>query len=68
MTNIRQQKSNLAKLMATENITVLHKKIPTAYFDVNNRILACPTFKDDISPALYDLFMGHAVGHALHTP
>lgn len=68
MTNIKQQKSNLAKLMATENITVLHKKIPTAYFDVKNRILACPTFKDDISPELYDLFMGHEVGHALHTP
>ena len=54
--------------MASENITVQHKKIPTAYFDVQNRILACPTFKDDISPELYDLFMGHEVGHALHTP
>lgn len=68
MTNLKQTKSNLAKLMATENITVMHKAIPTAYFDVQNRILACPTFKDDISPELYDLFMGHEVGHALHTP
>ena len=66
--NLKTQKSNLAKLMATENITVQHKKIPTAYFDVKNRILACPTFKDDISSELYDLFMGHEVGHALHTP
>ena len=66
--NLKTQKSNLAKLMASENITVQHKKIPTAYFDVQNRILACPTFKDDISPELYDLFMGHEVGHALHTP
>ena len=68
MTNIKTQKSNLAKLMATENITVIHKKIPTAYFDVKNRILACPTFKDDMSNELYDLFMGHEVGHALYTP
>jgi len=66
--NLKTQKSNLAKLMASENITVQHKKIPTAYFDVQNRILACPTFKDDISSELYDLFMGHEVGHALHTP
>ena len=68
MTNIKQQKSNLAKLMATEDITVIHKKIPTAYFDVKNRILACPTFKDEMSNELYDLFMGHEVGHALYTP
>ena len=68
MTNIKQQKSNLAKLMATENITVIHKKIPTAYFDVKNRILACPTFKEDMSNELYELFMGHEVGHALYTP
>ena len=68
MTDIKTQKSNLAKLMATENITVIHKKIPTAYFDVKNRILACPTFKEDMSNELYDLFMGHEVGHALNTP
>ena len=68
MTNLKENKSNLAKLMATENITVIHKKIPTAYFDVKNRILACPTFKDEMSSELYDLFMGHEVGHALYTP
>ena len=65
---LRTQKDTLAKLMASEDITVVHKKIPTAYFDVKNRILACPIFKDDISPELYDLFMGHEVGHALNTP
>ena len=68
MTNIKENKSNLAKLMATENITVVHKKIPTAYFDVKNRVLACPTFKEEMSSELYDLFMGHEVGHALYTP
>src|SRR6056300_888804 len=65
---LRTQKDTLAKLMATENITVVHKKIPTAYFDVKNRILACPIFKEDMSAELYDLFMGHEVGHALNTP
>jgi hypothetical protein len=64
----RNQKDQLAKLMATENLTIVHRNIPTAYFDIKNRILACPTFKDDISNELYDLFMGHEVGHALHTP
>jgi len=68
MTKITRQKDQLAKLMAAENITVVHKKIPTAYFDVKNRILACPIFKEDISSELYDLFMGHEVGHALNTP
>ena len=61
-------KDVLAKLMATENITVLHKKVPTAYFDVQNRTLVCPILKDDMSSEMYDLFMGHEVGHALHTP
>jgi hypothetical protein len=54
--------------MATENITVLHKKVPTAYFDVKNRTLVCPMLKDDMSSEMYDLFMGHEVGHALKTP
>ena len=54
--------------MATEDLTIVHKKVPTAYFDVKNRVLCCPTFKEDISSELYDLFMGHEVGHALNTP
>jgi hypothetical protein len=54
--------------MAGENLTVVHRKTPTAYFDLKNRLLCCPIFKDDISPELYDLFMGHEVGHALWTP
>ena len=61
-------KDILAKLMATENITVLHKKTPTAYFDVKNRTLVCPMLKDNMSSEMYDLFMGHEVGHALNTP
>ena len=62
------QKDNLAKLLAKENLTIVHRKVPTAYFDLKNRILCCPILKEDISPELYDLFMGHEVSHALNTP
>jgi len=65
---LKNQKDQLARLMATENLTIVHKKVPTAYFDMKNRILCCPIFKDDLSKELYDLFMGHEVGHALNTP
>ena len=61
-------KDILAKLMATENITVIHKRVPTAYFDVKSRTLCCPILKDKMSSQLTDLFMGHEVGHALNTP
>lgn len=65
--DIKQSKSILARLLATENLTVQHKNIPTAYFDVKNRVLALPTWKD-MSTDLYDLLTGHEVGHALYTP
>ena len=69
MLNLGQSnKDTLAKLMATENITVIHKKVPTAYFDVKSRILCIPMLKEDMSQSLNDLFAGHEVGHALYTP
>lgn len=60
-------KSILAKLLATEDLSVVHESIPTAFFDVKNRVLHCPIF-ESMSGELYDLFMGHEVGHALFTP
>ena len=62
-----EQKSQLAKLMATENLTVQHQKIHTAKFDPVNRILYLPIWQD-MSGNLYDLLTGHEVGHALYTP
>ena len=59
-------KSLLAKLMATENITVRHLAVKTAWFDTLHRILTCPIWKD-MDGELYDLLMGHEVGHALWT-
>ena len=67
-TNLVEQKSLLAKLMAAENITVQHKKIPTAAFDVKNRVLYLPILKWKPGSAVYDLFCAHEVGHALWTP
>ena len=60
-------KSILAKLLASENINVEHRKTQTAYFDLKNRTLVCPIWKD-MTSELYDLLMGHEVGHALNTP
>jgi hypothetical protein len=62
-----ETKSQLAKLLATENIRIEHKKLPTAAFDPKNRVLYCPIWKD-MSGYMYDLLMGHEVGHALYTP
>lgn len=60
-------KSRLAQLLATENIRVQHLPTKTAYFDMQNRVLTCPIWKD-MDGDLYDLCMGHEVGHALNTP
>ena len=65
---IIQSKSLLAKLMATENLTVEERNVQTASFDVKNRVLTIPKLDKDISGYLYDLFVGHEVGHALYTP
>jgi len=68
MTIENLQKSNLAKLLATENITVQHRKVDTAYFDVKNRVLCLPIWKEEMPNDVYDLLVGHEVGHALFTP
>jgi hypothetical protein len=65
---ILDAKSNLAKLMATENIIVEQNKASTAHFNLETRTLVIPILKQDLSSDLYDLFIGHEVGHALNTP
>jgi len=63
-----QNQSSLAKLLATENITVTHNKsLSTAYFDVKNRVLGLPVWKDQ-GKVVYDMLVGHEVSHALYTP
>lgn len=68
MMNIANTKSLLAKLLATENLTVQHMNAPTASFDVKNRVLTLPIFADGMSNEVYDLMVSHEVGHALWTP
>lgn len=65
---LKNTKSILAKLLAGENISVQHKRVRTAAFDVKNRVLVLPIYKKDISAHVYDTFVAHEVGHALWTP
>jgi hypothetical protein len=60
-------KERLARLLATENVTVEHRDVPTAAFDIKNRVLILPNWKD-ITKDIYDLLVLHEVGHALWTP
>jgi hypothetical protein len=57
----------LARLLATENISVVHQNIPTAFFDLKTRSLHLPLWSN-ASGALYDMLVGHEVAHALFTP
>jgi hypothetical protein len=60
-------KSQLAKLLATEDLVVEHKKCQTAQFNVQTRVLTLPLW-EKASGTVYDLLVGHEVGHALYTP
>ena len=61
-----EAKSYLANLLATENLTVVHKKVKTASFDVKNRVLTLPIWKH-MSNDIIDLLVAHEIGHALYT-
>jgi len=55
-----------AKLLATENITVVRSRVRTASFDIKSRVLTLPNWKD-MTPEIDDMLRGHEVGHALFT-
>ena len=63
----KEAKSYLAKLLATENITVEHRKVETAYFDLGNRLLVVPIWKE-MNNDILDMLLAHEIGHALYTP
>jgi hypothetical protein len=67
MTVRHEIKSQLAKLLATEDLVVEHKKVETACFNVHTRVLTLPLW-EKASNTVYDLLVGHEVGHALFTP
>ena len=60
-------KSQLAKLLATEDLIVEHKKVETAEFNVHTRVLTLPMW-EKASNNVYDALVSHEVGHALYTP
>jgi len=60
-------KSQLAKLLATEDLIVENKKVETACFNVETRVLTLPMW-EKASNHVYDLLVAHEVGHALFTP
>ena len=60
-------KSHLAKLLATEDLVVEHKHVETAQFNVHTRVLTLPVW-EKASSEVYDMLVGHEVGHALYTP
>ena len=62
-----ESKEKLAKLLAIEDLDIQHQQVQTAMFDLKNRILVLPVWKD-MPNHLYDLLVGHEVGHALFTP
>ena len=63
----KEAKSNLAKLLATENITVEHRKVQTAFFDLGKRLLVVPIWKE-MNVDILDMLLAHEIGHALFTP
>ena len=60
-------KSNLAKLIASENLTIQHNNVKTASFNTKDRILTLPIFKEQ-SGDVYDMLIAHECAHALYTP
>lgn len=62
-----ETKGNLARLLAQENLVVEHRQTNTASFNVENRVLILPLW-EEASETVYDLLVGHEVGHALYTP
>jgi hypothetical protein len=60
-------KGMLAKLLATEDLIVEHKKVETACFNVHTRVLTLPLW-ERASNNVYDLLLSHESSHAIFTP
>jgi hypothetical protein len=58
-------KGMLARLLATEDIVVEHKKVETACFNVHTRVLTLPMWK--ASSVVVDLLVAHECGHSIFT-
>ena len=67
MSITQEIKSQLARLLATEDLIVEHRSVETASFNVHDRVLTLPLW-DHASEDVYDMLVSHEVGHALFTP
>ena len=67
MTVSHEIKSQLAKLLATEDLVVEHRAVETAQFNVHTRVLTLPNW-EKASSVVYDMLVAHECGHALFTP
>ena len=61
-----KQMDLFAKLLAKENISVERANVSTASFDILNRVLTLPVWKD-MDPVTEQMLILHEVGHALAT-
>jgi hypothetical protein len=64
--NTTQSHDILAKLLATENVTVIRENVSTASFDIKNRVLRLPRWKK-LTSEVEEMLILHEVGHALYT-
>lgn len=61
-------KDQLARLLATENLSISHSTdATTAAFNADTRHLVLPVWSK-ASDDVYDMLVGHEIGHALHSP
>jgi hypothetical protein len=56
----------LTKLLAHENLTILRENVPTASFDIKNRVLRLPVLLNMNASEEFMMSL-HEVGHALYT-
>lgn len=66
MTTFNETTDLSARLLATENLTVVRAAVQTASFDIKSRVLTLPMWKD-MTPNIEDMLVAHEVGHALYT-
>ena len=68
MSNLFATKSGLAKILAVENLQVIHdSSAKTASFDLKGRTVVLPVLKN-MEGFMYDAFIAHEISHALYTP
>lgn len=68
MSDLFNEKSLLAKLMAEENIIIEQRPVETASFSLVSRVLTIPTFKETVSSYILDVLFSHEIAHAKYTP